>query len=568
VKQSRYFLPTLRDLPADAEVRSHQLMLRAGLMRQLAAGVYTYLPFGYQTLKKVIDIVREEMDHAGAQELLMPALQPAELWHQTGRWDDYGPLMMKVTDRHGRLFALGPTHEEVITSLVRDEIKSYKKLPLVLYQIQNKFRDEYRPRSGVLRGREFIMKDAYSFDVTEEGLDRSYTAMYEAYIRIFKRCGLNFRAVEADSGSIGGKSNHEFMGLTEIGEDTILYCTSCNYAANIEKAEVVYISQPSGESPSELSKVTTPGIRTVAEQAKYMKLPVEKIIKCILLLVDQEPVLVLVRGDHEVNEAKVRSLLDADSIQMADEELIMKLFNTKPGFVGPIGINSVKIIADHAVKDMVNASTGANQTDYHYLNVNPERDFHVDLYGDLRTVKEGDRCPKCGAKIEFARGIEVGHVFKLGTKYSRAMGAVYQDENGQQQEMLMGCYGIGISRTVAAIIEQNHDEDGIIWPKEVAPFLVHIVPVNYEDDVQREVADAFYTEFKKAKIDVLLDDRKERAGVKFKDSDLIGIPLRITIGAKAREGMAEIKVRSSGESFEVKIEDVKEKIVSLLDQIK
>lgn len=568
MKQSRYFLPTLRDLPADAEVKSHQLMLRAGLMRQLAAGVYTYLPFGYQTIKKVIDIVREEMDHAGAQELLMPALQPAELWHQTGRWDDYGPLMMKVTDRHGRLFALGPTHEEVITSLVRDEIKSYKKLPLVLYQIQNKFRDEYRPRSGLLRGREFIMKDAYSFDVTEEGLDRSYTAMYEAYIHIFKRCGLNFRAVEADPGSIGGKSNHEFMVLTEIGEDTILFCTSCNYAANIEKAEVVYISQPSAESPSELSKVTTPGIRTVAEQAKYLKLPVEKIIKCILFLVDQEPVLVLVRGDHEVNEAKVRSLLDADSIQMADEELIMKLFNTKPGFVGPIGINTVKIIADHAVKDMVNASTGANQTDYHYLNVNPERDFQVDLYGDLRTFKEGDRCPECGAKIEFARGIEVGHVFKLGTKYSRAIGAVYQDENGQQQEMLMGCYGIGISRTVAAIIEQNHDEDGIIWPKEVAPFLVHIVPVNYEDDVQREVADAFYTEFKKAKIDVLLDDRKERAGVKFKDSDLIGIPLRITIGAKAREGMAEIKVRSSGESFEVKIEDVKEKIVSLLDQIK
>lgn len=568
MKQSRYFLPTLRDLPADAEVKSHQLMLRAGLMRQLAAGVYTYLPFGYQTIKKVIDIVREEMDHAGAQELLMPALQPAELWHQTGRWDDYGPLMMKVTDRHGRLFALGPTHEEVITSLVRDEIKSYKKLPLVLYQIQNKFRDEYRPRSGLLRGREFIMKDAYSFDVTEEGLDRSYTAMYEAYIHIFKRCGLNFRAVEADPGSIGGKSNHEFMVLTEIGEDTILFCTSCNYAANIEKAEVVYISQPSAESPSELSKVTTPGIRTVAEQAKYLKLPVEKIIKCILFLVDQEPVLVLVRGDHEVNEAKVRSLLDADSIQMADEELIMKLFNTKPGFVGPIGINTVKIIADHAVKDMVNASTGANQTDYHYLNVNPERDFQVDLYGDLRTFKEGDRCPECGAKIEFARGIEVGHVFKLGTKYSRAIGAVYQDENGQQQEMLMGCYGIGISRTVAAIIEQNHDEDGIIWPKEVAPFLVHIVPINYEDDVQREVADAFYTEFKKAKIDVLLDDRKERAGVKFKDSDLIGIPLRITIGAKAREGMAEIKVRSSGESFEVKIEDVKEKIVSLLDQIK
>lgn len=567
MKQSHYFVPTLRDVPSDAEVKSHQLMLRAGLMRQLASGVYSYLPMGYKAIKKVSEIVREEMDRAGAQELLMPAIQPAELWQQTNRWEGYGPNMMRVTDRHEREFALGPTHEEVVTSLVRDDVKSYKKLPINLYQIQTKFRDEYRPRFGILRGREFIMKDAYSFDATEEGLDTSYKAMYEAYHRIFTRCGLDFRAVEADSGAIGGDVNHEFMVLTEIGEDTIVYCTSCDYAANIERAEVTYKSNKLDAPLEELRKVSTPGIRTVVDQAEFMKISIDSIIKCVLFIVDGEPILVLVRGDHEVNEAKVKNYLDAEIIEMASEEDILNIFGAKPGFVGPIGIDNIKIIADRAVQDMVNASTGANETDMHYAGVNPERDFKVSAYTDLRNIKEGEPCPKCGSGIQFARGIEVGHVFKLGTKYSEALGALFQDENGQQKEMIMGCYGIGVSRTVAAIVEQHNDENGIIWPIEIAPYHVHLVPVNYEDQEQKELADKLYQELKLKKIDTLLDDRKERVGVKFKDSDLIGIPLRIVIGKRANEGIVEVKVRRTGESYEVEYNSIYEKIESLLNEL-
>lgn len=567
MKQSHYFVPTLRDVPADAEVKSHQLMLRAGLIRQLVSGVYTYLPFGYKAIKKVSEIVRQEMDRAGAQELLMPAIQPAELWQQTNRWEGYGPTMMRVTDRHDRQFALGPTHEEVVTSLVRDEVKSYKKLPINLYQIQTKFRDEYRPRFGILRGREFIMKDAYSFDATEEGLDQSYQAMYDAYHRIFTRCGLNFRAVEADSGAIGGDVNHEFMVLTEIGEDTIAYCSSCSYAANIERAEVVYKSNKANAALEQLRKVSTPGIRTVVGQAEFMKISIDSIIKCVLFIVDGEPVLILVRGDHEVNEAKVKNYLDAEMIEMATEDDIIKHFGAKPGFVGPIGIDSIKILADHAVQDMVNASTGANETDMHYAGVNPERDFKVSVYTDLRNIQEGDSCPKCGSAIQFARGIEVGHVFKLGMKYSEPLGAVFQDENGQQKEMLMGCYGIGVSRTVAAVAEQHNDENGIIWPKEIAPFLVHLVPVNYEDQDQKELADALYQQLMDKKIDVLLDDRKERVGVKFKDSDLIGIPLRVVIGKRANEGIVEIKLRRSGESFEMGRDDIITKLAELINEL-
>ncbi len=567
MKQSHYFVPTLRDVPADAEVKSHQLMLRAGLMRQLASGVYTYLPLGYKAIKKVSEIVREEMDRAGAQELLMPAIQPAELWQQTNRWEGYGPNMMRVKDRHEREFALGPTHEEVVTSLVRDEVKSYKKLPINLYQIQTKFRDEYRPRFGLLRGREFIMKDAYSFDATEEGLDLSYQAMYDAYNRIFTRCGLNFRAVEADSGDIGGDVNHEFMVLTEIGEDTIAYCTSCDYAANIERAEVIYKLKKLNAPLEELKKVATPGIRTVVGQAEFMNISVDSIIKSILFMVDNVPVLVLVRGDHEVNEAKVKNILAAETIEMASEEDIIKIFGAKPGFVGPIGIESIKIIADYAVKDMVNASTGANETDMHYSGVNPERDFRVNTYTDLRNVIEGDSCPKCGSSIQFARGIEVGHVFKLGNTYSKPLEALIQDESGQQKDMLMGCYGIGVSRTVAAVVEQHNDENGIIWPKEIAPYLVHLVPVNYEDQDQKELADALYQELRDKKVDVLLDDRKERVGVKFKDSDLIGIPLRVVIGKRANEGIVEIKLRRSGESFEVERHAIIAKLDELMNEL-
>ncbi|CCQ97943.1 prolyl-tRNA synthetase [[Clostridium] ultunense Esp] len=555
MRQSHAFIPTLRDLPADAEVVSHQLMLRAGMMRQISSGVYTYLPLGYRVIKKVSEIIREEMDRAGGQELLMPALQPAELWMKTGRWDDYGPLMMKVTDRHERPFALGPTHEEVITSIVRDEVKTYKKLPFILYQIQTKFRDEYRPRFGLLRGREFIMKDAYSFDTSEEGLDRSYKAMYDAYVRIFTRCGLKFRAVEADSGAIGGKDNHEFMVLASIGEDTIAYCSSCSYAANLERAEVVHTPNPSDEEPQPLRKVTTPGVRTVAKQAEMMGIPVSKVIKNVVFSVEGKPVVVLVRGDHEVNEVKVKNFLNLTTLEMADEETIRKVFGCEPGFVSPIGIEGITVLADRAIKEMVNASTGANETDYHHLGVQPERDFHVDHYGDFRNIREGDPCPRCGAPIRFTQGIEVGHVFKLRTKYSSALGAVYQDEKGNLKEMLMGSYGIGVSRLVAAVVEQSHDENGMIWPKAIAPFAVHLVPVNIEDAEQREFAERLYGELQNQGIEVLFDDRNERAGVKFKDSDLLGIPLRVVIGSKIREGKVELKIRRTGESMEIPSQD-------------
>lgn len=567
MRQSGAFIPTLRDLPADAEVVSHQLMLRSGMIRQLSSGVYTYLPLGYRVIKKISDIVREEMDRAGGQELLMPALQPAELWMKTGRWDDYGPLMMKVVDRHERPFALGPTHEEVITSIVRDEVRTYKRLPFILYQIQTKYRDEYRPRFGLLRGREFIMKDAYSFDTSEEGLSRSYQAMYDAYVRIFTRCGLAFRAVEADSGAIGGKESHEFMVLADIGEDTIAYCTSCDYAANLERAEVVHKSVPSEEEPLPLQKVATPGLRTVVKQAEHMGIPVSKVIKNVVYVVDGKPVVVLVRGDHSVNEVKVKNFFGITNIEMADEDTIRKVFGCEPGFVSPIGIKGITVLADEAVRDMVNASTGANETDYHYLGVNPGRDFQVDTYGDFRNITESDSCPRCGGKMKLTQGIEVGHVFKLRTKYSSALGAVYQDEKGNLKEMLMGSYGIGISRLVAAVIEQSHDENGIIWPKAIAPFTVHLVPINIEDPLQREFSEHLYEELRTSGVEVLYDDRSERAGVKFKDSDLMGIPLRVVVGTKIKEGKIELKVRRTGESAEISTDQALLTILTKLEEI-
>lgn len=567
MRQSRAFIPTLRDLPADAEVVSHQLMLRAGMMRQISSGVYTYLPLGYRVLQKITRIVEEEMDAAGAQELLMPALQPAELWMKTGRWEDYGPLMMKVLDRHERSFALGPTHEEVITSIVRDEVRSYRRLPLILYQIQTKFRDEYRPRFGLLRGREFIMKDAYSFDTAEEGLNKSYQAMYDAYVRIFTRCGLRFRAVEADSGAIGGKESHEFMVMAEIGEDTIAYCTSCDYAANMERAEVVHRDSPVTEAPAPLAKIPTPGVRTVARQAEMMGIPVEKVIKNVVYVVDEKPVVVLVRGDHTVNEVKVKNYFGLTNLEMADEGMIRRVFGCEPGFVSPIGIEGLTVLADNAVREMVNASTGANETDMHYLGVNPGRDFHVDHYGDFRNIQEADPCPRCGGAIHLTQGIEVGHVFKLRTKYSGTLGAVFQDEKGNLKEILMGSYGIGISRLVAAVIEQSHDENGMIWPKAIAPYTVHLIPINIEDEEQRRFADFLYDELQKMKIDVLYDDRPERPGVKFKDSDLIGIPLRVVVGTKVKEGRVELKVRRTAEVREVPVEKALAQITEALDEI-
>ncbi|MBE3593844.1 MAG: proline--tRNA ligase [Candidatus Carbobacillus altaicus] len=559
MRQSQAFIPTMREVPKDADVVSHQLLLRAGYIRQLSSGVYSYLPLAYRVLNKIMRIVQEEMDAIGGQAVLLPALQPQELWQATGRWDDYGPLMMKLKDRHERLFALGPTHEEVITALVRDEVKTYKRLPLILYQIQTKYRDEYRPRFGLLRGREFIMKDAYSFDRDEEGLDQSYWAMYHAYERIFQRMGLSFRAVEADSGAIGGSHNHEFMVLSSVGEDTIAYCSACDYAANVERCEV---SPPKPDTvirddvlnAAELpprKEVPTPGIRTVAEQARMLGLKEADIIKNVVVMADGEPVLVLIRGDHQMNEVKVKNVLGARQVEMASEEDIRRLFQTSPGFVGPIGITGIKIIADWAISTMRRASTGANRDDWHYIEVNPERDFKVDLYADLRVAMHGDRCPRCDAPLQFTQGIEVGHVFKLGSKYSRALGATYLDEEGIAREMMMGSYGIGISRVMQAAIEQSHDAEGIIWPMAIAPFEVHLIVAAEQDEGQRSLGEALYAELRDSGWEVLYDDRSERAGVKFKDADLIGIPLRVVVGKDSAQGLFEIKVRKTGQTYKV-----------------
>lgn len=557
MKQSTYLAPTLRDIPSDAEVKSHQLMLRAGLIRQSTSGVYSFLPLGLKVLKKVENIIREEMNFAGAQELLMPAIQQAELWKESGRWEAYGPELMRLNDRHGREFALGPTHEEVITTLVRDDVQSYKKLPMTLYQIQNKFRDERRPRFGVLRAREFLMKDAYSFDATAEGLDESYEKMYKAYVRIFTRCGLDFRAVVADSGAIGGKETHEFMVLTEVGEDTIAYSDTSDFAANIEIAPVNVTYTKSEEAVESLEKVDTPEKKTIEDVATFLNVPKEKLIKSMLFMVDEEPVLVLVRGDHEVNDVKIKHLFDAQIVEMATEEDTKKWMNCVPGYVGPVNVNSnVKVIADHAVQAIVNGVCGANEAQKHLINVNGDRDFTVDQYGDLRNIQEGDPSPDGKGVIRFKEGIEVGHVFKLGIKYSEAMGAMFLDENGKNKPMIMGCYGIGVSRTVAAIIEQHHDEDGIVWPASVSPFHIHVVPVNIKQDDQRELAEELYRVLGQERYDVLLDDRAERPGVKFKDADLFGFPIRITVGKRASEGVVEIKVRKTGENLEVHKDDI------------
>ncbi|AUI35792.1 MULTISPECIES: proline--tRNA ligase [Geobacillus] len=557
MRQSQAFIPTLREVPADAEVKSHQLLLRAGFIRQSASGVYTFLPLGQRVLQKVEAIIREEMNRIGAMELFMPALQPAELWQQSGRWYSYGPELMRLKDRHERDFALGPTHEEMITAIVRDEVKTYKRLPLVLYQIQTKFRDEKRPRFGLLRGREFMMKDAYSFHTSKESLDETYNNMYEAYANIFRRCGLNFRAVIADSGAIGGKDTHEFMVLSDIGEDTIAYSDASDYAANIEMAPVVATYEKSDEPPAELKKVATPGQKTIAEVASHLQISPERCIKSLLFNVDGRYVLVLVRGDHEANEVKVKNVLDATVVELATPEETERVMNAPIGSLGPIGVSEdVTVIADHAVAAIVNGVCGANEEGYHYIGVNPGRDFAVSQYADLRFVKEGDPSPDGKGTIRFARGIEVGHVFKLGTKYSEAMNAVYLDENGQTQTMIMGCYGIGVSRLVAAIAEQFADEHGLVWPASVAPFHIHLLTANAKSDEQRALAEEWYEKLGQAGFEVLYDDRPERAGVKFADSDLIGIPLRVTVGKRAGEGVVEVKVRKTGETFDVPVSEL------------
>lgn len=564
MKQSMTFIPTLREVPADADIRSHQLLLRAGYIRQNASGIYSYLPLARRVLQKIEAIVREELDNAGAVELLMPAMQQAELWQESGRWYTYGPELMRMKDRHERDFALGATHEEVITSLVRDEIKSYKRLPLSLYQIQTKFRDEQRPRFGVLRGREFIMKDAYSFHATKESLDDTYEKIFQAYTNIFTRCGLNFRAVIADSGAMGGKDTHEFMVLSDVGEDTIAYSDSSDFAANIEMAPVQVTYEKSAEEAKPLEKVATPNEKTIEEVSAFLKVEAQQCIKTLLFKADEKFVVVLARGDHEINDIKLKNLLGAANVELADAEAAKGILGALPGSLGPIDLKDVEIYADKAVEFAVNVVTGANEDGYHYVNVNPGRDFQVHAYEDLRFIQEGDPSPDGNGTIQFAKGIEVGHVFKLGTRYSEAMNAVYLDENGRTQPMIMGCYGIGVSRLIAAIAEQYNDEKGFIWPENIAPYEVHVIGVNMKDESQASLAAQLYDELKSARYEVLFDDRAERAGVKFADADLIGLPVRVTVGKKAAEGIVELKVRKTGEMLEIHHSELQSKIAELL----
>lgn len=571
MRASNLYAPTLRNTPAEAEIVSHQLMYRAGMIRKVAGGMYTFLPLGWRVIRKIEQIIREEMDAAGGQEVMMPIMQPAELWEESGRWAAYGDEMMRIKDRHGRNFCLGPTHEEMITDLVRDEVRSYKQLPLLLYQIQDKFRDERRPRFGLMRSREFIMKDLYSFDKDIAGMNESYKKMYDAYTKIYTRMGLEFRPVEADNGAIGGGHSHEFTVLADAGESNIVYCSKCDYAASDEKAELKPIAMPS-EAAEPLSKIATPDTNTIEAVVNLLKVPVEKTIKAVAYQTDtDELVLVFVRGDHEVNEVKVINQLDgALELRMADEEAI-KSVGGYPGFMSPIGIKEgTRILVDATVMNMSNAVAGANEEGYHYVNVNPKRDFTQEsiVITDLRMVKEGDPCPHCGAGLNMTRGIEAGQVFTLGTKYSKAMGATFLDENGKEQPLYMGCYGIGVGRTMAAAIEQNNDEQGIVWPRAIAPYEVVVVAVNAKKADQLEYAEKVYAECQNAGLDTLLDDRKERAGVKFKDCDLIGYPVRVVIGPKAiEEGQIEIKVRKTGEVFTVAYDEYLLKVQELLNNL-
>jgi prolyl-tRNA synthetase len=574
MRYSSYFIPTHKEVPSDAEVVSHQLMVRAGMIRKLTSGTYTYLPAGLRAIRKVEAIIREEMNRAGAIEILMPAVQPAELWQESGRWEHYGRELLRFRDRHDREACFGPTHEEVITDLVRKEVHSYKQMPINLYQIQTKFRDEIRPRFGIMRAREFIMKDAYSFDVDEEGANRSYEAMHKAYSRIFERCGLRFRAVEADTGTIGGSYSHEFMVLADTGEDQIINCTACSYAANLEKAEVRSddaLPVPEPDALYSLTAVETPGMRTVEEVAGFLSVTPEQLVKTLILVVDERPVAVLIRGDHDLNEAKLRNLLGAETVELASEQVVEETTGAPMGFAGPVGLK-VTIVADAAIRSMRNFVTGGNRKDRHQTNVNLKRDFQVDQFADLRVITPADRCPRCGKPIEFGRGIEVGHIFKLGTKYSRAMDAVFLTREGKESPIIMGCYGIGVGRTVAAAIEQNHDADGIIFPVPIAPFEVTILPLQMHDPKVVETAERIHADLTDNGIDTLLDDRDERAGFKFNDADLIGIPIRVTVGGKGlKNGQVEIKLRSEAESFFVPLDIaasfVKEKVKALYDSL-
>ena len=565
MRYSSFFVPTLKETPSDAEVVSHQLMLRAGMVRKIAAGIYTYMPLGLRSIRKFEQIVREEMNRAGAIELLMPGVQPAELWIESKRWAQYGKELLRFKDRKDNEFCMGPTHEEVITDIARREIKSYRQMPVNFYQIQTKFRDEIRPRFGLMRGREFIMKDAYSFDVDSAAADLSYDKMYQAYNRIFERCGLNFRAVEADTGSIGGSASHEFMVLASSGEDAIVSCSACRYAANVEKAEGVRpVAKEVGRQA--LAIVETPDKKTIAEVAEFLGMQQSATVKTLILADGAgQFAMALVRGDHELNELKLKNRLGWDEIRMATDDEILRFTGSPPGFLGPVGLKEeLVIVADFALQGMNDLVIGANRKDQHYTGANSGRDFKIDRIEDIRLVGAGDPCPRCGnGTLEVWRGIEVGHVFKLGTKYSSAMNAVYLDKDGKEQTIFMGCYGIGIGRTVAAAIEQNHDANGIVWPLPLAPFHCSVVVLNAQKDpAAMELAQQLHDQLEAAGVEVLLDDRDERPGFKFKDHDLIGIPLRIVVGGKSlAEGKVEYKVRSEQEMSLLAPEDAVQSVI-------
>ena len=575
MRYSRFFIPTHKEIPSDAEIISHQLMLRAGMIRKLTSGIYTYLPAGLRSIKKVENIIRQEMNRAGAIEILMPAVQPGELWQESGRWDHYGRELLRFKDRHNRDACFGPTHEEVIADLARREIHSYKQMPINLYQIQTKFRDEIRPRFGLMRGREFIMKDAYSFDIDEESANRSYEIMHEAYTKIFQRCGLSFRAVEADTGAIGGSYSHEFMVLADTGEDQIINCVNCQYAANLERAEVKAPNGPSDKNTDHmntLESVDTPDIKTVEELTSFLNISPDQLIKTLIFVADDEVVAALVRGDHELNDVKLKNFLGAQTVELADIALVEKTTGAPMGFAGPIGLKA-RMVADNAIRGMKNIVTGGNKKDVHIRNVNLGRDFEVEGFGDLRMILPNDSCPRCGGEIRFGRGIEVGHIFKLGTKYSNALKAVFLDEQGKERPIIMGCYGIGVGRTVAAAIEQNHDKDGIVFPIPISPFDVTILPLQMHESAVIETADKIYTELLDNDIDVLLDDRDERAGIKFMDADLLGIPVRIVVGFRGiKNGQVEIRLRAASESISVPARDasaiIRKKVNSLYDSLK
>lgn len=563
---SRLYSPTLRELPADAVVVSHQYMLKAGMMRKIGNGIYSFLPLAWRSIQKVEKIIREEINKTGAQEIMMPIVQPAELWQKTGRWDVFGPEMFKMKDRNDREYCLGPTHEELVTSLIQMDTTSYKQLPVSVYQIQNKYRDEKRPRFGLMRSREFIMKDGYTFDADEEGLDKQYKLMYDAYTRIFTRCGLTFRPVIADSGAIGGSGSHEFEVLADSGEADIVYCENCDFAANIEAVDPLTVKCDI-HNDKEKELVETPGQHTIEMVCDFLHALVAQSVKAVVYNVDGLVVLAMVRGDHEVNETKIQHIYNAINVDMASDEDLKKVGLTA-GYISPIGLKRTKdfdILVDPTVMEMQDACCGANEKDKHYIHVNPARDFTDVRVETIRQIQEGDVCPHCGGKIVRCRGIEVGQVFKLGTKYSEALHATFLDNQGKSHPFVMGCYGIGVTRTVAASIEQNHDDDGIIWPVAIAPYEAVIVPANNKSEEVMAAARKLYEDMEDSRDEVVLDDRNERAGIKFKDADLIGYPVRVTIGKKWQQsGCVEIKIRRSGEVVEVPLEEAKDKVLEIL----